>query len=232
MKHTIITTTYECYGKGVQFVRENLDAVFSQTHRPLQCIISDHSKDDAIETLVRSIDSNGVELVYVRYTENHGNAGENWNNGCKYATGDTIQYNCMDERLAHPDAIADALAFMEQTGAQWIACAQRTEPKNTIYVPHWNPHIIDCNTISGPTAVIIRSSLKDIMLDAQFFYFIDTEWYYRLGKRAGPPTIFNGITYIGRIHELQMTNTFITPTRIQLERTRLHEKYGPHLPTV
>jgi hypothetical protein len=230
-KHTIITTSYECYGKGVQFMRENLEAVFSQTHRPLQCIVSDHSKNDDIENLVKSLDSRGVEVVYVRYTENYGNAGENWNNGFKYATGDTIQYNCMDERLAHPNAIADALAFMKQTGAQWIACAQRTEPKNDIYVPYWNPRIINCNTISGPTAVIIRSTLKDIMLDPQFFYYIDTEWYYRLGKRAGPPAIFTGITYIGRIHELQMTNTFSTPARIALEEGRLYQKYGPQLPT-
>jgi hypothetical protein len=230
-RHTIITTSYECHGKGVEFMRENLEAVFSQTHRPLQCIVSDHSANDEIETLVKSMDSRGVEVVYLRYTENRGNAGENWNNGFKYATGDTMQYNCMDERLAHPTAIADALAFMDQTGAEWIACAQRTEPSNVIYTPRWNPHMIECNTLSGPTAVIIRSSLKDVMLDPQFFYFIDTEWYYRLWTRAGPPAIFNGITYIGRIHELQMTNTFSTPDRIELERTRLHQKYGPHLPT-
>lgn len=231
MTHTIITTSYECYGKGVQFMRENLEAVFSQTYRPIQCIISDHSRDDAIETLVKSMDSRGVEVIYTRYTENYGNAGENWNNGFKYATGSTIQYNCMDERLAHPNAIKDALEFMEKTGAQWIACAQRTEPKNNVYVPHWNPQIINCNTISGPTAVIIRSSLKDVMLDPQFFYYIDTEWYYRLGKRAGPPVIFDKVTYIGRLHELQMTNIFITPHRIALEDNRLRQKYGPQLPT-
>jgi hypothetical protein len=112
-----------------------------------------------------------------------------------------------------------------------IACAQRTEPQNNVCVPFWNPNIINCNTISGPTAVIIRSSLKDIMLDPQFFYYIDTEWYYRLGKRAGPPVIFDRITYIGRIHDLQMTNTFSTPARIALESERLHQKYGPQLPT-
>jgi hypothetical protein len=30
--HSIITTTYECHGKGVQFTKENLEAVIAQTH--------------------------------------------------------------------------------------------------------------------------------------------------------------------------------------------------------
>jgi GT2 family glycosyltransferase len=231
MLHSIITTSYECYGKGAQFMRENLEAVISQTHRPLQCVVSDHSRDHAIEDMIKTLDPKGVDIVYVRYSENYGNAGENWNNGFKYATGQTLQYNCMDERLAHPNAIKDALEFMDKTGAQWIACSQITEPSNNKYVPFWNPNIINRNTISGPTAVIIRSSLKDVTLDSQFFYYIDTEWYYRLGKRAGPPVIFDSVTYIGRIHELQMTNTFSTPTRVELENHRLLEKYGSPLPT-
>jgi hypothetical protein len=228
--HSILTTSYECYGKGVQFMRENLEAVISQTYRPLQCVVSDHSKDTEIEDMIKTLDPKGVDIVYVRYSENYGNAGENWNNALKYATGKTLQYNCMDERLAHPNAIKDALDFMNRNNSQWIAVAQITEPKNTLYIPFWNPYMITSNTLSGPTAVIIRDTLKHITLDPQFFYFIDTEWYYRLWKTAGQPVIFNQVTYIGRIHDLQMTNTFSTPERVELERTRLHEKYGPTLP--
>jgi glycosyltransferase involved in cell wall biosynthesis len=212
-------------------MRENLEAVIAQTHRPLQCIVSDHSKDHLIEDMIKTLDAKGVDIVYVRYSENYGNPGENWNNALKYATGTTLQYNCMDERLAHPNAIKDALEFMNRTNSQWIAVAQVTEPKNNVYVPFWNSRMIDTNTLSGPTAVIIRDSLKHIALDAQFFYFIDTEWYYRLWRAAGPPTIFNQVTYIGRIHDLQMTNIFVTEELIAVERGRLHAKYGPTLPS-
>jgi glycosyltransferase involved in cell wall biosynthesis len=212
-------------------MKENLDAVISQTYRPIQCIVSDHSRDTAIEDMIKTLDPKGVDIVYVRYSENYGNAGENWNNALKYATGKTLQYNCMDERLAHPNAITDALDFMNRSDAQWIACAQVTEPKNTVYIPRWNPNMINSNTLSGPTAVIIRDTLKHITLDPQFFWFIDTEWYYRLWKAAGPAIIFNKITYIGREHALQMTHTFSTEERKALEAARLHQKYGPVLPT-
>jgi hypothetical protein len=229
--HSIITTTYECHGKGVQFTKENLEAVIAQTHRPLQCIISDHSKDNAIEDMIKTLDPKGVEIVYVRYSENYGNPGENWNNGLKYATGQTLQYNCMDERLAHPNAIKDALEFLFETNAQWIACAQIIEPVNNKFTPSWNSNIIDTNTLSGPTSVIIRDRLKHIMLDPQFFYHIDTEWYHRLYIAAGQPIIFDKVTYIGRIHELQMTNTVVNSERIAVERDRLHRKYGGVLPS-
>lgn len=226
-----MTTSYECYGKGAQFMRENLESVIAQTYRPLQCIVSDHSKDHAIEDMIKTLDPKGVDIVYVRYAENYGNAGENWNNALKYATGKTLQYNCMDERLAHPDAIKNALEFMYSRNAQWIAVAQITEPANTLYIPYWNPWMIGMNTLSGPTAVIIRDTLKHITLDPQFFWFIDTEWYYRLWVEAGEPVIFDQVTYIGRIHDLQMTKTFSTKERIQLETERIHAKYGPVLPT-
>jgi hypothetical protein len=91
--------------------------------------------------------------------------------------------------------------------------------------------MINTNTLSGPTAVIIRDTLKHVTMDAQFFYYIDTEWYYRLWKAVGLPAILDKITYIGRLHELQMSNTFINSDRIALEKARLAEKYGPHLPT-
>jgi hypothetical protein len=181
--------------------------------------------------MIKTLDPKGVEIVYVRYTEHYGNPGENWNNALKYATGETLQYNCMDERLAHPNAIKDALDFMDKTDAQWIVLSAVNEPMNTSYTPSWNSTMINTNTIGGPTAVIIRASLKTIQMDAQFFYYIDTEWYYRLWKVAGLPAILDKITYIGRSHELQMTNTFINPDRIALEKARLAEKYGPHLPT-
>jgi hypothetical protein len=231
MKYSILTTTYECYGKGKLFVEENLRNVFMQSYRPLQCIISDHSKDDVIENYIKTLDTNGVELVYVRYKENYGNPGDNWNNALNYATGKYIQYNCMDERLAHNDAVKNIVEFMEKNDAKWIACSQITEPTNKKYTPSWNKSIINKNTISGPTAVVIRDNLKHITMDSQFFYYIDTEWYYRLYKEAGSPVIFDSISYIGRVHDLQLTNIFCTNERISLENERLHVKYNFNLPS-
>lgn len=78
--YSIVITTYECNGKGVSFLKDNIDAVLSQTYRPLQCVISDHSRDSEIETFLQTVDKKDVEFVYTRYHDHYGNPSHNWNN--------------------------------------------------------------------------------------------------------------------------------------------------------
>lgn len=231
--HSILITSYECGGRGSDMLRKNLEAVFSQTYRPLQCVVSDHSKDDVIENMVKTLDYRGVDFIYVRYAENYGNPCHNWNNALTYATGDTIQYAAMDERPAHPTAIADAMEFMNKTGAQWIACGHVDEPGDgTPFVPSWNPYILQGNnTVSGPAAVIIRSTLKNVRLDPTFSWLLDVDWYYRLYVVAGPPTIFPNVTYINRIGDHQLTHTVNLKPQRDIEHALIRRKYGFILPT-
>jgi glycosyltransferase involved in cell wall biosynthesis len=228
--HSILITSYECGGRGSEFLKKNLESVFSQTYRPLQCVVSDHSRDDVIETMVKTLDSNGVEFVYVRYTENRGNPCHNWNNALNYATGDTLQYTCLDDRFIHPNALEDALSFMKTTGAQWIACAALNDPGKEFF-PKWNSNILTTNTVGPPGAVIFRKTLKFIQFDPTFNWLLDTDWYFRLYERAGPPTIFDKVTYINCIGDHQLTNTVNTQPRRDIEYALLHRKYGMILPT-
>jgi len=231
MAHTIMITSYECYGKGSELLRKNLDSVFAQTYRPLQCIVSDHSKDDVIENMVKTLDHKDIDFTYVRYTENYGNPCHNWINALKYATGDTLQYMCMDDSLTYPDAIKNALEGMKSNNAKWMACAHIYMPYNTLFIPRWNDKILyGHNTISGPTAAIISRDLKDITFDPQFVWFLDTEWYYRLYAAAGPPYICLSPTFFNVDHEEQMTKKVHTTDRRTAETELLYKKYGSTLP--
>jgi GT2 family glycosyltransferase len=214
-------------------LKKNLEAVFSQTYRPLQCVVSDHSRDDVIENMVRNLNPNGVDFIYVRYAENYGNPCHNWNNALKYATGDTIQYAAMDERPAHPNAIADAIQFMNKTGAKWIACGHVDEPGDgNPFIPSWNPYILyGNNTVSGPAASIIRSMLKHIQLDPTFSWLLDVDWYYRIYLVAGPPVIFPNVTYVNGVGDHQLTNTVNLQPRRDIENALIRHKYGMNLPT-
>ena len=231
--HSILITSYECGGRGSDMLKKNLEAVFSQTYRPLQCVVSDHSRDDVIENMVRTLNPNGVDLIYVRYAENYGNPCHNWNNALKYATGDTIQYTCMDERPAHPKSVEDAINFINKTGAMWIACGHIDEPGNGVpFIPVWSRHMLEGdNTISGPGCVIFQSKLKHIQLDPTFSWLLDVEWYYRMFLAAGPPVIFQNVTYINGVGDHQMTNTVYTQARRDLDFALIRRKYGMNLPT-
>jgi glycosyltransferase involved in cell wall biosynthesis len=225
--YTALITSYECNGNGPRFLHECLESVFTQTYRPIQCIVSDHSRDDKIEKMVATLDSKGVELIYVRYSENYGNPCHNWNNALRYATGQFLHYIAMDDRLAHPGAVSDVIAHMETTGAQWTATVCQFDPRSDgIHIPRWTGNILHENTIGGPTKVVIRDTLKHIKMDPAFIWVLDMDWFHRLAQAAGPPSFFiNSITYIDRHHPDQLTKQLTTPEK-EAEHAAILAKYG------
>jgi glycosyltransferase involved in cell wall biosynthesis len=231
MKYSILITSYECYGKGADLLKESLLNVFSQTYRPIQCIVSDHSKDDVIKEMISTLDTNGVEFLYLKYSEHYGNPCHNWNNALKYCTGDYIHYLAMDDRLACPNVVQETVSFMETSNAKWIACSHIIDPTGYRFTPTWNNNILHGNnTISGPSAVVLDKSLKHINLDPTFIWFLDLDWYYRLYKEAGKPTIYDNVLFINRFHSLQLTNIVCNRERQEHEAYLLRVKYGNPLP--
>lgn len=231
MAHSIMITSYECYGKGSEFLKTNLESIFAQTYRPLQCIVSDHSKDDVIENMVKTLDHKDIDFIYVRYTEHYGNPCHNWINALKYATGETLQYLCMDDSLVHPDAIKDALEDMKANNAKWMICAHLFMPYNVIFMPRWNDRLLyGDNTISAPGAAIISSELKHVTFDPQFIWFMDVELYYRLYKAAGHPYVCKKPTFVNVEHDNQMTYRVCTTDRRTVETDLMYKKYGSPLP--
>jgi len=231
MLYSILITSYECYGKGSELLKENLLAVFDQTYRPIQCIVSDHSKNDAIENMVKTLDPKGVEFIYVRYSEHYGNPCHNWNNALNYASGDYLHYLAMDDKLAHIRAIEHVVTYMRRINAKWIAVSQITSNDGKRFIPTWNEDILQTNTISGPSAVVLDKSLKHITLDPQFTWLLDVDWYYRLYKEAGKPMITNNVIFVNRVHPHQLTRIVCNTSEYQQnEYDRLIIKYGSPLP--
>jgi len=228
MQYSILISTYECHGKGVEFLNENLLSVFLQTYRPLQCIVSDHSKDDVIENMVKNLDTRGVEFIYVRYNENYGSPCHNWNNALKYSTGDYIHYIAMDDKFYDEKAVESIVSFMKTNNSKWVASSHLCD--NQKFTPRWNNNILQCNTISGPSGITIVKELKNIKLDPAFIWFLDLDWYYRLYLEAGSPMIFDQITWCNRIHPFQLTNIVCNEHRNNAELNTLYEKYGKPLP--
>lgn len=224
--YSVLITTYECRGRGTHFTRECLERVFGQTYRPIQCIVSDHSRDDKIEIMTKTMDTRGVDLIYVRYTENYGSPCHNWNNALKYATGKYIHYLAMDDRLAHPNAVTDVVGHMDSTGTQWVATACQFDPASHGYhVPSWTGDILHENTIGGPTKVVIRDTLKHIQMDPKFIWVLDMDWFHRLYLEAGPPSFFtHTFTYIDRHHPDQLTKQ-LTDMEKEKEHRELLLKY-------
>ena len=54
MKISICIPTWEQYGKGVNFLKNNFDRILTQTYKNFNVIISDHSKNDEIKKRPRN----------------------------------------------------------------------------------------------------------------------------------------------------------------------------------
>jgi glycosyltransferase involved in cell wall biosynthesis len=207
-------------------LKDNLDAVLSQTYRPLQCVISDHSRDDAIETFIASVDKKDIEFVYVRYPDHYGNPSYNWNNGIAHATGSYIHPIAMDERLADESSVQRIVDFMQTTSAQWIGIACRVEPEGRIHIPSWNSDIIRTNSIGGTGSVVIRDTLKHVKFDTEFTWLLDVDWYARLEIAGGKPDFLPlPVGYVVRIHPLQLTSLLTMEEKTNEDR-RIEIKYS------
>ena len=116
MKISICIPTWEQYGRGFEFLKNNFEQILKQTYKNFNVIISDHSKDDNIENYIKTLNfPNNIKLLYTRYAENYGSPSHNWNNGLKYANGDFLHTLCMDERYYHRDAIKNIVDFIKST---------------------------------------------------------------------------------------------------------------------
>ena len=230
--YSVVITSYECNGKGVSFLGETLKSVFNQTYRPIQCIVSDHSKNNEIENMVKTLSPSDIDFKYVRYADNYGNPCHNWNNGLQYVTGDYIHYLAMDDMLAYADSVANIMNQIKMyPKSRWFACAHITYPLNKYYIPEWNAKILyGKNLLSGPSAIIINKNLRHIKLDPQFIWFLDVDWYYRLFLEADKPKILWQPLFINRTHADQLTNTVCNNNLIIEETSKLQQKYGNPLP--
>ena len=221
-------TTYECKGRGISMTRKHLESIFEQTYRPIQCVISDHSKNSEIEDLVKSMESKGVDVVYTRHLRDYGNISSNMNNAAKYATGDYIQHVSMDDWYHDTTAVSRLVAFMDaDPSIEWAILPCWCYPQEVCFTPSWPSYFnFTVNTIGGPPSVIIRSSLKNITFDERIAKFLDIVWFYNLYKASGSPREYTGpAVYTNYTHPLPCTYNFSNEDR-QKDINTIISEYG------
>jgi glycosyltransferase involved in cell wall biosynthesis len=232
MKVSICITAYEANRKGPTFIKRCLESCLSQTYKPLQIVVSDHSVDSAVEEECKKHSDPDIELVYTRFEEMRGSPSANWNNAVSFATGEMLRILAMDDYLAYPDAIKDSMNYMENhIESNWFVSYQYNEKNNERYEwhPSWNDNILVKNTLSGPSTVMIKKAMYDkVNMDPQLIYHLDTDWYYRIYEKYGKPGIIPHRTWVNSIHDDQLTYTLYN--RYNLEIAMLRKKYGAMLP--
>ena len=212
MKISICVPTWEQYGLGPSFLRDNLESIKKQSYKNFNVIISDHSKNDEIKNVCDSF-KNYFELKYFRYQEKFGSGPANTNNAILNADGDLIKILFQDDFLYSSDSLQNIVESFESSECKWLVngCNHTVDDGKTFInemIPRWNEGIpIGVNTISSPSVLSFINN-EPCLFDENLIMLMDCEMYYQLFKRYGTPYIIGNTLTTNRIHDHQISRLY------------------------
>ena len=212
MKISICIPTWEQYGRGFEFLKNNFKVLLSQTYKNFNVIISDHSKDDNIKLLCDEY-SNHFEIKYFKNENFLGNGPANTNNAIINADGDIIKIIFQDDYLYDEKALELTSNEFENNECMWLVCGcNHTHDDGLSYtnemIPYWNDAIKKgVNTISSPSVLSFRND-KPCLFDENLTMLMDCDMYYQLYVRYGLPTILPKYLITNRIHKHQISTLY------------------------
>lgn len=157
--------------------------------------------------LKRAIDSVMIQSYkdYEIVLTKKGRACENTNEAIRRAKGDIIKILHHDDFLAHPDALKN---IAENFKGGWLVtgCSHtHGEDRFNDHPAQWNDNIATVNTIGAPSVLAFENN-DPLMFNEDMVWMFDCEYYARLYKRYGKPTILDSIDVVIGIHDNQATN--------------------------
>lgn len=215
-------------GLGADFLKESFDRLVSQTFQDFDVVVSDHSKDDAIQTLCK-LYNDRLTIHYYRNTEHLGNSSANSNNAIKHATGTLIKLLFQDDFLYNDRSLEEIVKAFDVEHDRWLASSYiHTKDGTKFYgthTPHYTRDVhLGNNRIGTPSAITIKND-RPLFFDEELIWLMDGEYYKRLYAAYGAPKVLNTITVANRIGAHQVTHSMATFQKRKQEFTYVLEKY-------
>ena len=225
MKISIVIPTYECHGRGVEFLKRNLDSIYSQTFKDYEVIVSDHSVSYRIQEFCDNYDN--IPVVYTRNAFDRGNSSANLNNAIRQSVGEIIKPMCQDDFI-YDDNCLQIIHDHIVGGEKWVVVGNNSYTDEGAYfkehIPTWNDDIIiGVNTLSSPSCMAYLWC--DDMWDERLIWLMDCEFYYKLFKKYGLPYLESKILVTNFGHEFQYTH-LIDNDRKKQEVSLMRKEHG------
>jgi glycosyltransferase involved in cell wall biosynthesis len=193
-KISVCIPSYEANGRGVEFIDKNIQSILSQTYKNIEIIISDHSKDDTIETYIKGLELDNI--VYLRNSENVGFPAHNTNNAIKNSSGDYIKLMNLDDFIIGKDTLQLMVDLLTEDGKWLISGCIHYDYGNKSWTNPIIPriegdgkHLLKgINFVGCPSVGLIP---RDEYFDHKILYMIDCELWYRMFIKYGYPKVLN-----------------------------------------
>ena len=191
---SICIPSYEFSGKGVFFIKKNIDSCLEQDYENLEIIISDQSNNNEIELFVESYGNEKIK--YFKNENNRGFPAYNTNNAIEKSVGDYIKIMNQDDYIENKSLIK--LMVDECKKNKWAVSGFKhlNYDNNSFFNPltpiikEDGTHLLRGENLVGcPSVGMIP---KNEFFDTVIEYMIDSELWYRMFKKYGYPGIVPG----------------------------------------
>tara|TARA_R110002020_G_scaffold157050_1_gene339344 strand:- start:5840 stop:6568 length:729 start_codon:yes stop_codon:yes gene_type:complete len=215
MKVSICIPAYEANGRGVEFLEHNFNLFQKQTHKDIEVVISDHSKNDDIKELCNTWEDR-LDIKYIKNIENRGNSSANTNVAIKNASGDIIKILFQDDFIVDETSIEKTVKGFENEAVQWLAsaCLHTNDDVNNLgspFQPRFHTNIqYGENTMSSPSVISIRNFKEIPYFDENLIWLMDVEYYKQLYDAFGLPGVVEDYTVVNRAWGNQVSNSVVT----------------------
>lgn len=183
-KVSICIPTYE----QVEYLKKCLDSILIQNYSDYEVIITDDSRTDHVEKIVKEYDFNG-RLKYIRNKERLGSP-ENWNEAIRRAAGDYIKVIHHDDWFENDDSLKEFVNLLDQNpesdfafsashvvfdDLNWIHSITEEQVDNIGKQPD---SLYQGNMVGGPSATIFRN--HRFFFDSSLKWLVDIDLYIRI----------------------------------------------------
>ena len=222
MKISLAVPTWECHGKGREFLNDLLRTIEIQTHKDFEVCISDHSKDDWLINECKDF-KDKIDIKYSKNLEDHGNSPANTNRAISMCSGDIIKVMFQDDFFWDDEALEKIHGEFESSDSMWLVngCNHTNDMGHSFFwemFPRWNEDMLKGkNTISSPSVLSMRKECFDkVKFDKNLIMLMDCEYYYSLQKNFGDPIYLDDILITNRLHGNQISSRY-DMDKIELE---------------
>lgn len=211
MKMSIAIPTWECHGRGGEFLDDLLRTIEIQTFKNFEVCVSDHSKNDDVFNCVKEFE-NKFDIIYSRNEENRGNGPSNTNKSIEMCSGDIIKVMFQDDFFYDDESLDKIYTNLSSSDKMWIVngCNHTSDDGHSFYnemYPRWNDDMINgVNTISSPSVLSIKKEVFDkVRFDTNLTMMMDCEFYCHLKKIFGDPIYYDDVLVSNRVHSNQIS---------------------------
>jgi len=211
MKLSIAIPTWECHGRGSEFLNDLLRTIEIQSFDEFEVCISDHSKDDWLINECCKFEDR-LDIKYSKNTCDYGNGPSNTNRSISMCSGDIIKVMFQDDFFYDDKSLEKIYTDLSISDRMWLlnGCNHTGDDGHTFYnemYPRWNNNIINgVNTISSPSVLSFRREVFDrVKFDTKLTMMMDCEFYYHTKSIFGDPVYYDDILVTNRVHSNQIS---------------------------